>query len=118
LWAAEQAAEKLDAEGGGGFNPCKEPAKWVPASAAEGLFLSQSPEIQSFSAAGETGSRAFGSLHLRLSIALFGAMSAMQIINQCWRTIEVVGGAWPYWPSFTEDWKATPTPHIFIFKTL
>jgi hypothetical protein len=48
---ALQAVEEFDTEGGGGFNPRITPAESTPALAAEGLFASISPEIQSFLAA-------------------------------------------------------------------
>ena len=49
--AALQAAEKLDPEGGGGFNPRIKPTESMPALAAEGRFPPISPETSSFSAA-------------------------------------------------------------------
>jgi ribosomal-protein-alanine N-acetyltransferase len=49
-WAL-QTAEKLDAEGGGGFNPRIRPIESTPALAAEGLFSPGPPEISCFPAA-------------------------------------------------------------------
>jgi hypothetical protein len=49
-WAL-QAAEKLDPEGGGGFNPRIKPTESTSALAAEGRFLRLSSEMPSFSAA-------------------------------------------------------------------
>jgi hypothetical protein len=48
---ALQAAEKLNAEGGGGFNPRIKPTESMLALATEGCFSLISPEISSFSAA-------------------------------------------------------------------
>ncbi len=48
---ALQAAEKLDSEGGGGFNPRIKPTESTRALAPEGRFPLISPEIPSFSAA-------------------------------------------------------------------
>ncbi len=48
---ALQAAEKLDSEGGGGFNPRIKPVKPTRASAPEECFLPISPGTPSFSAA-------------------------------------------------------------------
>jgi hypothetical protein len=49
-WAS-QPAEKLDLEGGGGFNPRIKPTESALALAPEGFFLPVSPKILSFSAA-------------------------------------------------------------------
>src|ERR1035437_7955937 len=46
-----KATEKLDPEGGGGFNPRIRPAKTARALAPEGRFPPISPEITSFSSA-------------------------------------------------------------------
>jgi hypothetical protein len=45
---APQAAEKLDAEGGGGFNPRVKPTELVSALAAEGSFASPTPNPEFF----------------------------------------------------------------------
>jgi hypothetical protein len=46
--APSQAAEKLNAEGGGGFNPRIEATESTLALATEGRFSLISPEISSF----------------------------------------------------------------------
>jgi hypothetical protein len=46
-----QAAEKLDLEGGGGFNPRIKPAESTRALAPEGRYTPISPQIPSFSVA-------------------------------------------------------------------
>jgi ribosomal-protein-alanine N-acetyltransferase len=52
-FGAVQAAEKLNTEGDGGFNPRVRPIESTPALAAEGRFSLVSHEISSFSAASE-----------------------------------------------------------------
>ena len=47
----KQSAEKLDLEGGGGFNPRIKPAKSARASAPEERFSPISPEMSTFSIA-------------------------------------------------------------------
>jgi hypothetical protein len=51
----KQAAEKLGAEGGGGFNPRIRPTESARALAPEGRNLPISRQTQSFSAACKTG---------------------------------------------------------------
>jgi hypothetical protein len=54
--AAKQAAEKLDLEGGGGFNPRITPIESMRALAPEERILPISPENLPFSAACKAGS--------------------------------------------------------------
>jgi 23S rRNA pseudouridine2605 synthase len=58
--AVERAAEKLDSEGGGGFNPRIKPTESTRALAPEGRSSPISPETQSFSAASKAEFEAEG----------------------------------------------------------
>jgi release factor glutamine methyltransferase len=74
---AEQAAEKLDLEGGGGFNPRIKPIKSMRALAPEERILPISPENLPFSAACKA--------HHFLS-AIYGTAEAVPFQNQTFNT--------------------------------
>jgi len=77
-WAL-QAAEKLDPEGGGGFNPRIKPTGSMRALAPEGRFSTISHEIPSFSAASLAPEGWFGCIQyvpLRLKPAKLAPSSA------------------------------------------